>query len=324
MKTSILLIIIMFIISCEDYYGKPVPLGDEFEDTWKRINFEGMIYQIEASKINENEFFIGGENTIYVLQDSITRVSPINYQYQSCRVISSSFHYPQRLLIGTNVGEIYYCSMDGIIRVISTPSINNIEHLCFSPFDTAKFYLASDNFLLKCDITGHDYDTIFYGSEKIVDFLIQKSGEIFLTTEHNLYGSTIQDSLWDTLFVSPAQLINGFAIDGKQRFYLSIDSKILKSENGVDWNEFYSDTIGNFSITGIEDGLLLVCYANAFKLNADGKIYDITMGIVYDFPWLSESPTLVAVNGKRYLISFSDGDEIESALLSFFDTLLPP
>jgi hypothetical protein len=33
---------------------------------------------------------------------------------------------------------------------------------------------------------------------------------------------------------------------------------------------------------------------------------------------------MLAVNGNRYLISFCDADEKDSALLIFLDTILPP
>ncbi|MEO0184920.1 MAG: hypothetical protein ABIL22_05015 [candidate division WOR-3 bacterium] len=329
MKSLILFIILFFFISCEDYYGKPVPLGDEFEDHWCPVNCNGLIGHIEASKINSNEFFIIDEENVYVLGDTTARIVPLfTYLSHQLTTLTSSFLYPQRLLIGTAEGNIYYCTMNEVMTEISTPEINNITFLSFSPLDTTTIFISDGYLLLKSSLPCTSFDTLFYNSERIVNLTIQESGEIFLTTEHNLFHSAIQDSLWDTLFVSATELIKGFTIDRKQNLYLSIHNRILKSENGQYWSELYSDTLGNFSIAGIDDGLLLVhsegTNVNAFKLQAEGQIHDISTGIVHNFPYLSALPLLIAVNGNRYLMSFNDGDEQESALLSFFDTLLPP
>ncbi|MEO0122906.1 MAG: hypothetical protein ABIL69_02745 [candidate division WOR-3 bacterium] len=327
MKKFPLLITLLFIV-CSDYYGHFVPLGDEFEDRWKKINFEDLIYRIEASKINRNEFFIGSENNIYILQDTVIKRLPITYPYRILTVIASSFNAPQRLLIGTDNGKIYYCSMESIIRIISVPDIECIEYLSFSPLDTSIFYLASSNILLRPDMTGIDFDTILTGSDKIINLSVRESGEIFVATTHCLLNSTNQGLHWDTLYNSETEPIIAFAIDKKQRLYLLIQNRIIMSQDWTNWTELKNVQSNNLSIIGIEDGLLLLCSngsnVNAFKLYADGRIYDISMGIVHNFSCISELPILVSVNGNKYLISFSDAFESESALLYFFDTPLPP
>ncbi|MEO0156562.1 MAG: hypothetical protein ABIL07_05565 [candidate division WOR-3 bacterium] len=327
MKKFPLLITLLF-INCTNYYGHFVPLGDEFEDCWKKINFEDLIYHIEASKINRNEFFIGSQYNIYILQDSIIKRLPITYPYRAATIIASSFNTPQRLLIGTDNREIYYCSMDSVIKIISSPDIEHIEHLSFSPLDTSIFYLVDNSILLKSDITGVDFDTILSSSEKIINLSVKESGVIFVATTHYLLNSTNQGLHWDTLYNSETEPIISFAMDKKQRLYLLIHERILISHDWTNWIELKIDQYNNLSIAGIEDGLLLLCSdgsnVNVFKLYADGRIYDISMGIVHNFSCISELPILVSVNGNKYLISFSDAFESESALLYFFDTPLPP
>ncbi len=327
--TKYLLLIILLFIACTDYYGKFVPLGDEFEDCWKRIDFEGIIYQIELSKINRNEFFIGGEYNIYILQDSTIKELPISYPYKSTTVLSSSFNSPQRLLIGTDNGEICYCSMDNVIRVISVPGIDYIDHLSFSPLDTLTFYLATDSILIKGDITGVTFDTIFSGSGKIISFSVKESGEIFLVTTHYLFSSTNQGLQWDTLYTSGGnEQIKGLALDKKRRLYLYVNNRILISQDWTNWIEIHNGNYSQLTIVGIEDGLLLVSSdgssVNAYKLYPDGKVYDISIGIVHNFISITELSLIAVVNGNNYLISFSDNPETESALLSFSDSPLPP
>ncbi|MEO0094702.1 MAG: hypothetical protein ABIL46_00435 [candidate division WOR-3 bacterium] len=327
MKKKHLLIILLF-IACTDYYGHFVPLGDEFEDCWKKINFEDLIYHIEASKINRNEFFIGSQYNIYILQDSIIKRLPITYPYRASTVIASSFNTPQRLLIGTDNREVYYCSMDGVIKIISFPDIEQIEHLSFSPLDTSIFYLAGNSILLKSDIAGVDIDTILSSSEKIINLSVKESGELFVATTHFLFCSIDQGLRWDTLYTLETDLISGFAMDKKQRLYLLIQKRILMSQDWTNWIELYHGNYSAATIAGIEDGLLLFysdgLNVNAFKLYADGKVYDISMGIVHNFASISELPVIAVVNDKRFLISFSDDLEKESTLLSFSDTPLPP
>uniref|UniRef100_A0A7C6AGI6 WD40 repeat domain-containing protein n=1 Tax=candidate division WOR-3 bacterium TaxID=2052148 RepID=A0A7C6AGI6_UNCW3 len=326
--TRIFFFILFIFISCGDYYGRPVPIGDEFEDHWKKINFEGVIYDIEDSKANENEFFIIDENSIYIVDSTIRKLFSFSYPYPELTTLSSSFSNPLRLLIGTNSSKIYYCNMEGVLREFELHSLGNIKFLSFSPLDTTTIFATDGNLLLKVFLTELQIDTLYYSNSGIISLLVSSSAEIFLTSTNQVCSSIDQGLSWDTLYIASGENINGFALDKKGIIYLSIGNKILKSEDRINWTEIYTDSIGNFSIAGIDNGLLLLRtngdVVSAFKIDETGKSYDISLGIVHTFVYIADSRSMLAVNGNRYLISFCDADEKDSALLIFLDTILPP
>jgi hypothetical protein len=321
-----LVLLIIFISCCSDYYGKPVPIGDEFEDHWREVDFNGLIYCIANSKTNGNEFFIMDENTVYILNDTI--INLFSLPYPELTTIALSYSEPVRLLIGTSSSKIYYCSIYGILKELEIPSLSHSEFLSFFPSDTETFFIVDGNALLKISLFNLHLDTLFYSEKRIVDFMISRDGKIFLATEERVCSSIDQGLSWDTLYRTSGDYINRFARDERERIYIGIGNRILKSDDGIHWTDFYTNTLGNFTFAGIDDGVILLRVAenvaSAFKINGDGRCYDISLGIVHKFPVLSDCYLMIATNDKRYLISFRDADEMKSALLEFVDTILPP
>jgi len=313
--------------------GTPVPLGDEFEDRWNSIGWGGLsVAGIEPSKINEREFFVIVTGDVWRIRDTVV-TNTLFDGASAVTCLSSSYGPPQKLLIGTETSSVFiYDFASGSTSEIVVPGLVSISHVSFSSLDNQTFYTGDGHLLLRTGDGGVNFDSIFHTNDDIVD--IVDIYPLCVATNRNVFLSYDQGNTWDTSYTAASAVIKGFATDDVFHLYLGVDSTIFSYEPPGQWNQIFTVDAGNFTFTGIEQGLLIAVINNDYdlkiqKVSRTGQSIDLSMGIAYSY--YDEVLALIAANQKEYLLFIGEpnyddsGNSIVPDNLSYYyDTPLPP
>lgn len=320
--------------TCEHYHGKPVPLGDEFEDHWNRMDWPGTgISHIEPSKINAGEFFIISEKEVWQIQDTIVK-NEIFSKDIKLTCLAGSFILPQKLLIGTETSSVYIVSLAGGTSVeISVPYLSSISFVAFSPNDVQTFYVGDSNLILRTVDSGNFFDSLFYSPNRIVNIIVSPSGKFFIATNKDVFLSTDQGNTWDTIYTSTNGNINRITVDKTDNIYLAEGAAVLISKDQIQWNIIFDSLGEHFSFAQAESGLVVANYnydeVRVDKITQAGQSFEISLGIVFESHYDDNAWIIITANQNEYLLTFGSFEEYEATshsfeLFYFYDSELPP
>lgn len=325
MKKIIPLIIIL-IFSCEQKIKNYLPLGDEFEEIWKKAGeIEEETKFIAKSNLREGVFYILTPYRIYKFEEnSIYLLNEIGGF-----LLSSSFFYPEKIMLKTEYEDsfIYILNIEeNKIKKIKLPF--SPLYFSFSPSDSSIFYFLLNNVLIKTDF--ENYDTIFISPEEQRKFFITKSGKIFIVTDYKIFLSKNEGDSFYLAFSSDS-ILKSVIIDEEENIYIFFEKSFLKTTdfNFLEKIQFPFEWNYLKSITGIGKGFIFAIFKNervrVYKFK-EKKFIEFSYGLEYkDEPFT----TISKANGDSYLIVFTHyrtGEfSFEYSIFCYFrDTPFPP
>ncbi|MEN3044883.1 MAG: hypothetical protein ABDH37_06700 [Candidatus Hydrothermales bacterium] len=327
MINKILLILFITFISCVREITNFLPLGNEFEEIWKNVGeISGDVFYVANSKLNEEVFYISSTSKIYKFKNDLFPILDISY----CGQISSSFHYPEKIMFNeiSRDSFIFIFNVDeNKLKEIKLPF--SPSFFSFSPFDSLTFYFIENKILIK-SYNLIEFDTIYFFPSRCKNFILTKSGKIFVVTDHEIFYSDNQGISFYPIFSSQMSII--FAtVDEEENVYVIFRDKVFKSKDFILWEEVPLSFDGRYvrSITCIKRGFICAYFIDeelkTYKFTQD-KFIEFSYGLFYR---TDTREIILSGNGSNILmaISYGDGewDYAEGTLFFYFkDTELPP
>jgi len=317
---------ILYLISCNGVnHGKPVPLGDEFEDHWHQIDWQPYsVIDIAGSQVNSGEFFILTNREIFQTVDTGSTFMQIFSSGTNLRTFALSDEQNQRLLIVAESLFIYLLKGKKFTS-IDTHSVylSDIDFVAFYPQDTNIFFVGNRNLILCNDDMGNFYDTIFHSSN-IKSFDVSWSDNLYITMPNVLVYSNNKGVTWDTIYQGTG--ISDICVDKEERIYLLFSDRIkTSSDGGNNWEDYFVTADPILTFSAIDNGLIVITateVVEAYKVESDHKVKDMSFGIVVGLP--DYENTLLAISENMYLLSIADYEYEECEFFYFLDTALPP
>jgi len=324
--------------------GKPVPLGDVFEDHWELMDLGQEFYEVVDFQKEDNTFFILTPHSLYIsqtLKEWTQLFPPDSGDYENLGIFNKKWFcvattHPDYLYLTKDGGHHWEC-------LSLPPDIEQCMFISWHPSDSSLFYIfgleakrftPTYGILYKTEDGGKTFSSIFREEHFFGYFHYPFSIDpvnpenLYLGTPAGLYHSPDEGNSWELIYQGSTQALK---VTKEGEILLGTSSSLLKSSNrGRIWVKIFEGdgTIWDIEKTGGEL-FLLEKTEDGFKVFKKGEEWtDISLGLLAYIDLDEEREELFIMDKTYYFFQY--GKVIawrERAYFQVFfykDTPLPP